>query len=57
MNKLQMPHSYAALSEAEQTGISGGGPLGDALNGSRRGLYILGGESGDGSLLCYSPPS
>ena len=32
MNQLQMPHSYAALSEAEQTGISGGGPLGDALN-------------------------
>ena len=30
---------------------------GDALNGSRLGLYILGGEPGDGSLLCYLPPS
>ena len=32
MKKLQMPHSYAAVSEAEQAGISGGGPLGDALD-------------------------
>jgi hypothetical protein len=30
---------------------------GDALNGSRLGLYILGGGSGDGSLLCFLPPS
>jgi hypothetical protein len=30
---------------------------GDALNGSRLGLYILGGGFGDGSLLCFLPPS
>jgi hypothetical protein len=30
---------------------------GDMLIGSRLGLYILGGVSGDGSLLCFSPPS
>jgi hypothetical protein len=30
---------------------------GDALNGSRLGLYILGGGSGDGSLLYFLPPS
>jgi hypothetical protein len=30
---------------------------GDTLNGSRLGLYILGGGSGDGSLLCLLPPS
>jgi hypothetical protein len=30
---------------------------GDALNESRLGLYILGGGSGDGSLLCFLPPS
>ena len=30
---------------------------GDALNGSRLGLYILGGGSGDGSLLCSLLPS
>jgi hypothetical protein len=29
---------------------------GGTLNGSRLGLYILGGRSGDGSLLCFSPP-
>ena len=27
-----MPHSYAVLSDAEQAGISGGGPLSDALD-------------------------
>jgi hypothetical protein len=31
--------------------------LGETLNGSRLGLYILGGGSGDGSLLRFSPPS
>jgi hypothetical protein len=30
---------------------------GDALNGSRLGLYIFGRGSGDGSLLYYLPPS
>jgi hypothetical protein len=30
---------------------------GDALNESRLGLYILGGGSGDGSMLCFLPPS
>jgi hypothetical protein len=30
---------------------------GDALNRSRLGLYILGGGSGDGSLLRFLPPS
>ena len=30
---------------------------GGTLNGSRLGLYILGGGSGDGSLLRFSPPS
>jgi hypothetical protein len=30
---------------------------GDALNGSRLGLYILGGGSGDGSLLRSLLPS
>ena len=29
---------------------------GETLNGSRLGLYILGGGSGDGSLLRFSPP-
>lgn len=32
MKDLQMPHSYAMIPENEQTSISGGGPLGDALN-------------------------
>ena len=32
MKNLQMPHSYAPLSETEQQCISGGGPLGDALD-------------------------
>ena len=32
MKDLRMPHSYAAISETEQSHISGGGPLGDALN-------------------------
>lgn len=32
MKDLQMPHSYAAISENEQSCISGGGPLGDALD-------------------------
>jgi hypothetical protein len=31
--------------------------LGGTLNGSRLGLYILGGGSGDGSLLRFLPPS
>jgi hypothetical protein len=31
--------------------------LDETLNGSRLGLYILGGGSGDGSLLLFSPPS
>ena len=31
MKKLQMPHSYISVSEEEQRSISGGGPLGDAL--------------------------
>jgi hypothetical protein len=30
---------------------------GDALNGSRLGLYILEGGLGDGSLLCFLLPS
>ena len=30
---------------------------GETLNGSRLGLYILGGGSGDGSLLRFLPPS
>jgi hypothetical protein len=30
---------------------------GEMLNGSRLGLYLLGGGSGDGSLLRFSPPS
>jgi hypothetical protein len=29
---------------------------GETLNGSRLGLYILGGGSGGGSLLRFSPP-
>jgi hypothetical protein len=29
---------------------------GETLNESRLGLYILGGGSGDGSLLRFSPP-
>ena len=32
MKDLQMPHSYAMIPENEQGAISGGGPLGDALN-------------------------
>lgn len=32
MKDLHMPHSYAAISETEQSHISGGGPLGDALD-------------------------
>lgn len=32
MKELQMPRSYAAISEQEQSCISGGGPLGDALD-------------------------
>lgn len=32
MKKLQMPHSYISVSEEEQRSISGGGPLGDALD-------------------------
>jgi hypothetical protein len=31
--------------------------LGETLNGSRLGLYILGGGFGDGSLLRFSHPS
>jgi hypothetical protein len=30
---------------------------GETLNGSRLGLYISGGGSGDGSLLRFSPPA
>ena len=30
---------------------------GETLNGSRLGLYILGGGSSDGSLLRFSPPA
>jgi hypothetical protein len=30
--------------------------LGETLNGSHLGLYILRGGSGDGSLLHFSPP-
>ena len=30
---------------------------GETLNGSRLGLYILGGGSGDGPLLRFLPPS
>lgn len=29
---LQMPHSYISVSEEELRSISGGGPLGDALD-------------------------
>jgi hypothetical protein len=29
---------------------------GETLNGSRLGIYILGGGSGDGSLLRFLPP-
>jgi len=32
MKDLRMPHSYAVIPEAEQPGISGGGPLRDALD-------------------------
>lgn len=32
MKKLQMPHSYASVPEEELYSISGGGPLGDALD-------------------------
>ena len=32
MKNLQMPHSYISVSEEEQRSISGGGPLGDALD-------------------------
>lgn len=32
MKNLQMPHSYASVSEEELYSISGGGPLGDALD-------------------------
>ena len=31
MKNLQMPHSYISVSEEELRSISGGGPLGDAL--------------------------
>jgi hypothetical protein len=30
---------------------------GEVLNGSRLGLYIFGRGTGDGSLLCCSPPT
>ena len=32
MKDLRMPHTYAAIPETEQSGISGGGPLSDALD-------------------------
>lgn len=32
MKKLQMPHSYVSVPEEELRSISGGGPLGDALD-------------------------
>ena len=32
MKNLQMPHSYASVPEEELYSISGGGPLGDALD-------------------------
>ena len=32
MKDLQMPHAYAVIPETEQSGISGGGPLRDALD-------------------------
>lgn len=32
MKDLRMPHTYAAIPETEQSGISGGGPLQDALD-------------------------
>lgn len=32
MKDLQMPHTYSVVSEQEQRVISGGGPLGDALD-------------------------
>ena len=32
MKNLQMPHSYASVPEEELCSISGGGPLGDALD-------------------------
>lgn len=32
MKDLRMPHSYAVIPGEEQAGISGGGPLGDALD-------------------------
>lgn len=32
MKNLQMPHSYISVSEEELRSISGGGPLGDALD-------------------------
>ena len=32
MKDLQLPHTYAFVSEEEQCSISGGGPLGDALD-------------------------
>ena len=32
MKNLQMPHSYISVSEEELCSISGGGPLGDALD-------------------------
>lgn len=40
MKNLQMPHSYAPLSEAEQQCTSGGGPLGDALDAFFGSLHI-----------------
>ena len=38
MKNLQMPHSYISVSEEELRSISGGGPLGDALD-----LFFSGG--------------
>lgn len=40
MKNLQMPHSYASLSEDEQMQVSGGGPLRDALDAFFGSLHL-----------------
>ena len=40
MKNLQMPHSYAALSDTERQCVSGGGPLGDALDAFFGNLHV-----------------
>ena len=53
MKDLQMPHSYAVIPEDELSSVSGGGPLGDALN-LFFGNFQLGDLFFDGGLISFS---